>query len=120
MKKQVWIIFTIVLVACLVLLLLKTTQQQQKTAALPEESEALTNQPSQPEQPKAVENRQVPNTSRPLPLPASATPLAQTLAKTNPVAAMRLALWQAPIEFYGKVVDENSNALAGVNIHFSW
>jgi hypothetical protein len=31
-----------------------------------------------------------------------------------------LALWQAPIEFYGKVVDENSNAVAGAKIGFHW
>lgn len=54
------------------------------------------------------------------PLPPTATPLAQTLATTNPVAAMRLALWQTPIEFYGKVVDENSNAVAGANVGFHW
>jgi hypothetical protein len=33
---------------------------------------------------------------------------------------MRLALWQTPIEFYGKVIDENTNPVAGVNIHFNW
>ena len=77
-------------------------------------------QPSRPESTKAADSRQTSNTSRLPPLPPFATPLAEALAKTNPVAAMRLALWQAPIEFYGKVVDENSNAVAGVNIHFSW
>ena len=77
-------------------------------------------QPSQSEPPKVVDNRQVSNTSQLPPLPPSATPLAQALAKTNPVAAIRLALWQAPIEFYGKVVDENSNAVAGANITFHW
>ncbi len=27
---------------------------------------------------------------------------------------------RAPIDFCGKVVDENSNAISGANIHFSW
>jgi hypothetical protein len=31
-----------------------------------------------------------------------------------------LALWQAPIEFYGKVVDENNNAVAGAKVDFHW
>ena len=77
-------------------------------------------QPSQSEPPKAVENRQVPNISQLPPLPPSATPLAKALAITNPIAARQLAQWQAPIEFYGKVVDENSNAVAGAKVDFHW
>ena len=77
-------------------------------------------QPSQSEPPKVVENHQGPNTSRLPPLPPYATPLAQALAKTNPVAAIRLALWQAPIAFYGKVVDEDSNAVVGAQVSFHW
>jgi len=100
-------------------MLLKTAKPQ-KTATLPAQSEKPTNQLSQPEPPKAVENRQTPNTSQLPPLPPSATPFAEALAKTNPLAAMRLAMWQAPIEFYGKVVNENSNPVAGANITFKW
>ena len=77
-------------------------------------------QPSRPESTKAADSRQTSNTSRLPPLPPFATPLAEALAKTNPVAAMRLALWQAPIEFYGKVVDENSNPVVGAKVTFSW
>jgi hypothetical protein len=36
------------------------------------------------------------------------------------MAAQFLATWQAPIEFYGKVVDENSNAVAGATVSFHW
>lgn len=28
--------------------------------------------------------------------------------------------WRTPIEFYGKVVDENTNAVAGASVHFVW
>ena len=28
--------------------------------------------------------------------------------------------WQKPIEFYGRVLDENSNGVAGANIWFHW
>jgi hypothetical protein len=31
-----------------------------------------------------------------------------------------LAAWQAPIEFYGKVVDENTNPIEGVSVLFQW
>jgi len=34
--------------------------------------------------------------------------------------AGRLVPEQKPIEFYGKVVDENTNGIAGANIHFIW
>lgn len=113
MRKSIWITCVVVLAVCL-LLLFKATQHQK--TALPEQGEALTNQPTQPEPPKAVENRQVPNTLQ----PPSATPIVQVLATTNSVGAKRLALWQAPIEFYGKVVDENSNAVAGAQVTFHW
>jgi len=28
--------------------------------------------------------------------------------------------WQTPIEFYGKVIDENSNAIEGASVQFGW
>ena len=31
-----------------------------------------------------------------------------------------LAHWQRPIDFYGKVVDENTNPVAGASISFAW
>jgi hypothetical protein len=48
------------------------------------------------------------------------TPLAEAISKTNPTTAFVLAAWQTPIEFYGKVVDENSNAVAAAKISFHW
>lgn len=30
------------------------------------------------------------------------------------------SVWQAPIDFYGMVVDQNSNPVPGAHIHFSW
>jgi hypothetical protein len=117
MRKSIWIACVVVLAVCL-LLVFKTKQHQR--SALPEQGEALTNQPSQPERQKIVENHQAPNTSQPPSLPPPAMPIVQVLATTNSVGAKRLALWQAPIEFYGKVVDENSNAVAGAQVTFHW
>ena len=31
-----------------------------------------------------------------------------------------LSQWQAPIDFYGKVVDESNNPVADVGVHFGW
>jgi Carboxypeptidase regulatory-like domain len=30
------------------------------------------------------------------------------------------AEWKVPIQFYGKVIDENSEPVAGANVHFQW
>ncbi len=117
MRTRIWIPLVIVLVVCL-LLLFKTKQHHRP--ALPEQSEALTNQPSQPEQPKAIAHPQVTNIAQITAILPPMTPLAEAISKTNPIAAMRLAMWQAPIDFYGKVIDENSNPVAGVNVHFNW
>jgi len=44
----------------------------------------------------------------------------RTVAASNAVSAQILSLWQNPIEFYGKVVDENTNAVVGAKVKFQW
>jgi hypothetical protein len=39
---------------------------------------------------------------------------------TNVFMQRALAEWQAPIDFYGRVLDESSNAVAGAQVQFSW
>jgi len=108
----------LIALAVCVVLLIKATQHQ-KTALFKIDG-VLTNLSGQAKQPRNTEHSQTTNTSQLQSLPPSATPLANVLAETNPIAAKRLSLWQAPIDFYGKVIDENSNAISGVKIHFSW
>lgn len=43
-----------------------------------------------------------------------------SLGHSNAAYEKIIANWQAPIEFYGKVVDENSNAVAGARVSFYW
>jgi hypothetical protein len=118
MRKSIWITCVVVLAVCL-LLLFKTTHHQ--NTASPEQSEAVTNQPSQPlEQPKAVENQQASNTSRTTAVPPVVVAQAVVPGESNAVNPQLLTDWQAPIEFYGKVIDENSNPVSSVNIHFRW
>jgi hypothetical protein len=117
MRKTIWITCAIVLAVCL-LLLFKTTHHQ--NTALPEQSESLTNQSSQPDQPKAVENRQTSNVARTAVVPSVAVAPTVAPSESNAINPQLLTAWQAPIEFYGKVVDENSNPVAVVNIHFRW
>jgi len=124
MRKRIWITCTVVLAGCLLLLLFKATRQQE--TALPEGREAKTNRQyslSQAIQSQTVEPAQ--NTNAPT---RSSDLIAEmenrrTLSESNELRARQaraVAHWQAPIEFYGKVVDENSNAVSGVNIHFRW
>jgi hypothetical protein len=98
--------------------LLRQTEQQK--ARLPERRDILTSQRSPPEWSKAKDNNARSNSLRSVELPSDATPLAQATATTNPAVGLQLALWQAPIEFYGKVVDNNSNAVAGATVDFFW
>ncbi len=108
-------IFCVLVIAAIFLLLWFRHAAKRET---PMQAEAML--ANQPEQPKVVEHRQITNTSPMLSLPESASPLAKAVAVTNPIAAHILAAWQAPIEFYGKVVDENTNPVTGVDIHFNW
>lgn len=120
MRKRIWIPCIVVLVVCL-FLALKLPQQKQDMHSGPKETP--TYQSSQAEHPTIVKPHQTTNSSnipRMLALPPTATPLAKAVAKTNPYAGRVLALWQAPIEFYGKVVDENSNAVVGAQVSFHW
>jgi hypothetical protein len=41
-------------------------------------------------------------------------------AKSLAINSQMLASWQVPIEFYGKIVDEKSNAVAGATIELRW
>ena len=129
MRKQIWITGVAILALCLLFpLILHKKAEQPKTVA-PEQIEpasskgnqaSSSNQPSQSQAARSTERQQASNVLRTLALPPSATPLASAIAQTNPVAAHALELWQTPIEFYGKVVDENSNAIAGAQVSFHW
>ena len=39
---------------------------------------------------------------------------------TNAIAKKQIANWQSGISFYGKVIDEKSNAVSGANVLFAW
>ncbi len=119
MRKRIWILCVLVIAAIFLLLWLRHAAKRET----PVQAEAMlaNQQPTnQPEHPKVVEHHQITNVSPILSLPASASPLARAVSKTNLIEAQLLAAWQAPIDFYGKVIDENSNVVAGVNIHFRW
>lgn len=118
MKKQIWIPSIIVLIICLLLILFRPIQHRNTIAPAP--TVTPTNPPTQTAEVKPIKHKQTTNIQKKLTLPPNATPLAKAIAETNPVIASELASWQAPIEFYGKVVDESSNPVAGAQVSFHW
>lgn len=119
MRTRIWLLGAVVLVICILLVMFRTAKQEQ--SAPRELAISVTNQPNQParpEQPKAAENRQTrartSNTGTVFPRPSGGIEL------SNEIRRQMHEDWYKPIEFYGKVVDENSNAVAQASIQFQW
>jgi hypothetical protein len=70
--------------------------------------------------PKSVENRTLSNALKASSVRVSSLGPAAIHGQSNSVDPRLLEVWQAPIEFYGRVVDENNNAVPDANIHFGW
>jgi hypothetical protein len=120
-RKGVWAICFAVLVLCALLLMLGRRPHQSSIhpsdlAVVNSDSSVRSNQPDHPE-----------TLESPLPQSASIVTVVPPVVVSQSVAAMNsnalpqvLATWQAPIEFYGKVIDENNTPLAGARITFHW
>jgi len=112
MRKSFLLVCIIVLVFCIWLVFHYGTKPTKNN--LQATQTVLTNQPlaSQPPQVQAAQNPiqtvpTIPQVKMPrLPL------------TTNEIKERALADWQKPIEFYGKVIDENSNPVEGASIQF--
>jgi hypothetical protein len=122
MKTRILIICSLVLAVCLWLLLRRMPNQQLNTespeAQVPLTNQELASQPptGQPEQSNIAEKSQkssnVSNVAQ-----VSSRP---SLTDISNLQRQALADWQRPIEFYGKVIDENSNTVEGANVGFQW
>jgi hypothetical protein len=120
MRPRILIFCGLVLAVC-VWFLLRQAPQQPKTE-LPEVQAPLTNQPlaSQPAPPAKAAPAQNPAPSQPPPAVAAAAVHRGSPEGINEMQQQALADWQRPIEFYGRVVDENTNPVAGASITFGW
>jgi hypothetical protein len=122
MRKSIGILLAAVLAVCILLILLRLTDRQKTASSEPRET--LTNQSSQPDQSQTVGKQQTTNAAITATTAATAPPSAvgtiATQANSNAVEAQVLTYWQAPIEFHGKVVDENTNPVAGAKVCFRW
>jgi hypothetical protein len=115
MRKSFWIFFILAIVLCVLLLFLKRQHQNAVNVVsenVPQQSQVATNQlvqqPSQIAVPVVATNNSHIIVTPPPP------------SETNNISPQLLANWQGSIEFYGKVVDENSNSVADASVHFQW
>jgi len=116
MKKGSWLIALVTFTICVLLLLYNRTSPQkadsQETNAAPNVTSPAVHVSEQ----SRTERTDVSATSEPskgIPAPASSNSSSENYQRL-------LEEWQAPIDFYGKVVDENGEAIAGASIQFSW
>ena len=118
MRPKILLICGIVLAFCIWLLLYQAGKQQKVLANKSDEvATNQLNQLRQPQQPdvttesfsnsniKSSVSQAVPNTNH---------------AATEEQRKQFIANWQAPIDFYGQVVDENTNPVEGANVQFEW
>jgi Carboxypeptidase regulatory-like domain len=119
MRKHIWIPSIIILIVCLLLLILKAKRHSEVVVSVAGTS--VTNQTVKTQKPKIAERHRATNflqlASALVPNPS---PQARAVMKTNPIAGLQLGMWQAPISFYGRVVDESNNPVAGASVSFHW
>lgn len=117
MRKSIAIFCAAILAFCVWLILHKTKQTEQSSQAF---YEMPTNQQqfsAQPAQLRVLAQSRGTNASMPTKIPMvkkTPWPTAEEFSQ------QALAEWQKPIEFYGKVVDENTNPVEGASIQFRW
>lgn len=113
MKTRILLFCIVVLTICLWLVLHRRTEAP-SAAPLPVAIGTVTNQNSAA--PNTVVSASVPS----VPAPPALTPNTPPTNARNAVLPTVKELLQKPIDFYGKVVDEDTNPLAGASIGFRW
>lgn len=108
MRARVLLFCGVILALCVWLLLRNTSKKNAQ--------EMIANQ-----QPTQSQMPQVRLATNALKTPVAPTaPLVAATGTSNAAKSQVLTLWQAPIEFYGKVIDQNSNPVNGATIRFQW
>jgi hypothetical protein len=115
-RKSFCILFIAILAVCVLLFLVK--KRRQGVPLLPT-TIAATNYlsniipPSQVAQPTTIH---IP----PREVITNIVNVETSPGKTNPINSYLLSNWQGSINFYGKVIDENSNPVDKANVYFQW
>jgi hypothetical protein len=120
MRRRIYILGAVVLGLCVLLVLFRPAKKEPPDASTAQE--VATDQLLPLARAKTLEkskaSKQQKNANAPVasnvPPRRSATEISNTLYQ------QMQADWRKPIEFYGIVVDENSNAVAGAGIRFRW
>jgi hypothetical protein len=116
MRKSVLITSAVVLAICLWLLLHRRTESSDELGT--QTAVAMTTNQNPVAVPKAAVPAPAPNAPAPIAVASATSMQATNAANTiNPTIA---EAWQKPIDFYGKVVDENTNPVAGASVEFRW
>jgi hypothetical protein len=120
MRKSITVICIAVLLICVWLLLYRKTENVKKTVT--EEQPAITNQGVANQAVAArtaTESSNIPKSPKAL-LPEEKAKFPTSLEGSNALQQEILRDWQRPIDFYGKVVDEGTNPVAGASVTFGW
>ncbi len=118
MRRRILLVCGIILVICAWLVLRRAPEL--KKIGSNEINVATRNPPEQRTQPEPSKSLPNKNTARPSEALIAEMIRSGTPERSNEIRQRILADWQQPIEFYGKVVDENSNPVAGAKIQFHW
>lgn len=112
MKKTVLIFCAAILIVCIWQLLHRRTREIANETS-------STNSASQVQQNSIAPNSVNSSSSATVPRINASTPLTD-VEKSNIFRQEVLAKWQGSINFYGKVIDEDSNPVEGASIHLQW
>ncbi len=117
MRTRILLFCGVVLAACLWLLLRRSTEEHRVTDSH-EIAPATTNHLNQPVQVQATEKHQ---TSAGDAASVTASPIRFNTASNREVLMKQIENeWRTPINFYGEVIDESNNPVAGASISFGW
>jgi hypothetical protein len=117
MKTNIYLLCGIVLAFCLWLLLHHASEQ--KKGRLQESQRMSANQQS-PMQPIPTQSSGKSSVLKTQPASLAERIHHSTSEASNDLTQSLVTEWQAPIDFYGKVVDDNTNPVQGVSVQFQW
>jgi hypothetical protein len=123
-RKAIFLALLVIAVAVVVWFYIRRPPDQAAVQPATVETKQTDEAKQTPVAPAPVQKRQA---------AASPTVASQPAPENNPAALIErrrnqmeeerqrgLNEWRTPIEFYGKVIDENTNPVAGADIHFEW
>jgi hypothetical protein len=117
MRPKILLFCVAVLIGCLLLLFLRRPSKQNDVDANVSSVTSTNQAAANGLPPKNVFNNSNQSSTVALATPPSHPATQQT---TNGFIEQIKPVWQVPIDFYGKVVDESNNPVAGAGIQFTW